>query len=223
VIKKENIKLNEFTTPITINNKQISTEAIQIQQFTRFDMNVRIANINGVPYICYNDICNAIDSVNNNMPRFTSQLDYEYNLVISNGMNPGPAYYKYLDVQTSQGVRQILFVSEGAFYRIVLRSNSDKALLFQHWVCDEVLPKLRQISSGSQEAVNDMLNLILAKQKEVLCQMNLYTDHMDCSYSDTKDMLESVHSEQLALKENLDQFKEEFRLCRHVDTEGYIN
>ena len=211
--------MSDYTTPITIDNKHVGDMAVQIQQFTRLDMNIRGAIINGSAYVCYNDICNMIDIPSNNRNKFTQQLDYEYNLVISNGMNPGPYYYRYLDVQTSQGIRPVLFISEGSFYRLITRSNSDKALLFQHWVCDEVLPKLRQISDGSQEITNRILNELIDVKK----LMNLYTNGIDSSYSDTKDMLESVYSEQLALKENLDQFKEEFRLCRHVDTEGYIN
>ena len=157
--------MENYQLPISFENHLYSgtMNSYQIQQFTDINFgNIRVIDVYGTQYLCYNDIRDSIGLPHDHSGRFIQQLDYQYKLVNEGSMNPQPYYYMYFNVPTESrmGVRNnnMLFITEGALYRLVLRANSDKAYKFQHWVCDTVLPSLRRISGGDQELINQILS-----------------------------------------------------------------
>lgn len=51
---------------------------------------------------------------------------------------------KLLRVQTSTGVRKMVFIKESALFKLLMRSNRREAVQFQGWICEEVLPTIRR-------------------------------------------------------------------------------
>lgn len=47
-------------------------------------------------------------------------------------------------IPTAGGVQDMLFVTEGDIYRLVIRSNMPEADRFERWIFDEVLPTIRK-------------------------------------------------------------------------------
>lgn len=45
---------------------------------------------------------------------------------------------------TNGGVQELMFISEGDVYRLIVRSKLPEAERFEHWVFDEVLPSIRK-------------------------------------------------------------------------------
>ena len=48
------------------------------------------------------------------------------------------------DTLTTGGMQQLSFIPEGDVYRLVVHSRLEKAVRFERWVFDEVLPTLRK-------------------------------------------------------------------------------
>lgn len=61
-----------------------------------------------------------------------------------------PEQYETRPVATlTNGVRNMLVLKEGGFYRAVLRSRKALAKPFKRWVCEQVLPTIRRTGSYS--------------------------------------------------------------------------
>ncbi|MCL2445957.1 MAG: phage antirepressor KilAC domain-containing protein [Oscillospiraceae bacterium] len=48
------------------------------------------------------------------------------------------------DLPSTSGIQSYNFIPEGDLYRLIIRSKLPAAVRFEAWVCDEVLPSLRQ-------------------------------------------------------------------------------
>ena len=93
---------------------------------------VRIAyDGNGEPLFCLADVCKALDMKRANPSRF----------------NLNPKGTHSLCTPTNGGYQNLTFISEGNLYKIIFRSTKPKALAFQNWACDEVLPSIRKTGS----------------------------------------------------------------------------
>lgn len=102
----------------------VSTDSI----FYFNDHPIRTEMIEGNPYFCGIDICNAISIKNNR--NVIARLKYGVHIV---------------DVIDNLGRKQGLsFVSEPNLYKIALQSRKAEAEPFVDWVCKEVLPTLRK-------------------------------------------------------------------------------
>lgn len=81
-------------------------------------------------------------------------------------------------VLTSGGDQNVTFIPESDVYRLVMRSNLENAQQFQDWVCEDVLPSLRQTGSYETEKrtpiestgdpILDMLKLMATQRAEFL-------------------------------------------------------
>lgn len=58
----------------------------------------------------------------------------------------------------TNGVRDLLVLREGGFYRAVLRSRKPLAKPFKLWVCEQVLPTIRRTGSysGSRDTADEV-------------------------------------------------------------------
>lgn len=61
------------------------------------------------------------------------------------------------DLLTAGGVQQAKFIDEPNLYKIVLQSRKPQAEPFVNWVCNEVLPSIRQTGCYAAPARNDTL------------------------------------------------------------------
>jgi prophage antirepressor-like protein len=48
-----------------------------------------------------------------------------------------------IEVPTNGGKQEMIFITEGDVYRLIMRSKLESAEKFERWVCDEVIPQIR--------------------------------------------------------------------------------
>jgi len=91
---------------------------------------IRIAENGGQYWFCAADICKALGYTNNRK-------------AINDHCREKGVTKRY--TLTEKGNQEMLFIDEGNLYRLILKSNMPQAKVFEDWVCDEVLPSLRQM------------------------------------------------------------------------------
>lgn len=104
--------------------------------------NVRITmGEDGKPLFCLVDVCKILDlRVDGVLPRLKE-----------NG-------YNLIGVIDSLGRNQkAYFINEKNLYRVIMRSDKDEATEFQDWVCDEVLPSIRENGIYATDNVIDKI------------------------------------------------------------------
>lgn len=89
---------------------------------------VRTTLIDGQPWFCAADICGVLGYANSRQA------------VQKNCRAEGVSVR---DTLTRGGKQSLTFISEGSLYRLILKSRKEEALRFEDWVCDEVLPAIR--------------------------------------------------------------------------------
>lgn len=84
------------------------------------------------------------------------------------------------DTPTQGGTQEVTYIPESDVYRLVMGSKLPDAEKFKDWVCEEVLPEIRQTGSYKSEGkpetamqptgdpIMDMLNAMMAQRQEVL-------------------------------------------------------
>ncbi|MCC5606992.1 hypothetical protein LC612_09385 [Nostoc sp. CHAB 5834] len=70
----------------------------------------------------------------------------------------------YRKIQTLGGIQELVVVNESGMYRLIFASKKAKALEFQEWVVDEVLPSIRKTGTY---AVSGKTSEFKAKVTEV--------------------------------------------------------
>lgn len=60
-----------------------------------------------------------------------------------------------MEVLTNGGKQEMLVIPEGDIYRLIIRSKLPSAEKFEAWVCDEVLPSIRQNGAYISDNIND--------------------------------------------------------------------
>lgn len=71
------------------------------------------------------------------------------------------------DTLTKGGKQSLSFIPEGDVYRLIARSKLPKAVEFESWVFDEVLPAIRKTGSYGAQNISPMLQyLIQMEQKQ---------------------------------------------------------
>lgn len=80
----------------------------------------------------------------------------------------------FCDTPTDSGIQQMTIINEGNLYRLVLKSKKKEAEKFESWVCDEVLPQIRQTGKyepqqpASALSKMEILEMALQSEKERL-------------------------------------------------------
>lgn len=88
-----------------------------------------VADEHGNPWFCAKDVCDVLDYTNTS----NTIADHCKEGGISKRYTPSPS-----------GEQEMLFLSEGNLYRLIIKSNKPQAERFEAWVCDEVLPSIRK-------------------------------------------------------------------------------
>ncbi|MED4400215.1 phage antirepressor [Metabacillus fastidiosus] len=72
-----------------------------------------------------------------------------------------------IEVPTNGEVQQMLFISEGDLYRLILNSKLPTAEKFEHWVFDEVLPSIRKHGLYAKEELLNNPDLFISALQEL--------------------------------------------------------
>ena len=107
--------------------------------FNFHDSNIRIIkNDNGDYLFCLADICATLNLQN---PTHTAnQIKDEFKLPTLN----------VASFDTGYGVKDCTMITEPQLYFVMMRSNSKIAREFRQWICNEVLPSIRQTGTYAE-------------------------------------------------------------------------
>ena len=106
---------------------------------------------NGDPLFCLADVCKALGLSN---PRKVKTQLSSKGVTIS-------------DTPTNGGVQQLNFITEANLYRCIFQSRKEEAEQFQDWVCEEVLPAIRQTGGYLATQKEDTPEMIMARALQV--------------------------------------------------------
>ncbi|MEG4406413.1 BRO family protein [Microcoleus sp. MON2_D5] len=98
-----------------------------LQMFSFNSQLVEIHNSEDQIWFCAADVCKAI-GYKNPAKAISDNVSLKHNRRLDLGL-PG---------------RQPIFISEAGVYELILRSNLPAAVPFRDWVCEQVLPSIRQ-------------------------------------------------------------------------------
>lgn len=81
------------------------------------------------------------------------------------------------NIPTNSGNQDILFITEGDIYRLIMKSKLPKAEEFERWVMEEVLPSIRKNGGyiAGQETLSDEWNGVNGRPYDLCpkCNTNL--------------------------------------------------
>lgn len=72
-----------------------------------------------------------------------------------------------MEVPTNGGMQQMLFISEGDLYRLIVNSKLPTAEKFEQWVFDEVLPSIRKHGLYAKEELLNNPDLFISALQEL--------------------------------------------------------
>jgi len=114
--------------------------AQQESLFSYHSQKIRTVIINGTPWFCAKDVCDALGY---KIPR-KAVKDH---IVDKDDL-------KRIPLKTNGGPQQVLFTNESGLYCLIFSSKLSNAIAFKKWVTSEVLPTIRK---EGQYSVNNSL------------------------------------------------------------------
>lgn len=118
-----------------------------VQRFAREGWELRTVEHDGTVLFCAKDVATA--------------LGYSNPLKAVRDHTRGERFVHPL--QTPGGLQEVQFISEGDVYRLIASSKLPKAVEFEHWVFDEVLPQIRRTGGYVRVTETDDEKTVLAK------------------------------------------------------------
>lgn len=113
-------------------------------QFT--DLDVRTAtDDNNEVWFCAKDVCFILD---------VTWSGSEVTL-----QNMPENWFMVLKLKTIKGEMDTVFINEAGLYHLIFRSNKPKAKEFANWICETVLPEIRQSGCFGTLKVSDQINI----------------------------------------------------------------
>lgn len=103
------------------------TDALKVFDSPQFGQ-LRTAGTPHNPLFCLADVCRVL-GLNNSRE-------------VKRRLNEGGVIQ--IDTPTKSGIQPLTFINEPNLYRTIFRSDKPEAVLFQDWVCEEVLPSIRK-------------------------------------------------------------------------------
>ena len=146
----------------------------EIVEFNFNAIKLRGTLIDGEPYFCGIDVCNAIGIINNR--NVISRL--------KDGV-------RTMDTIDRLGrTQKVTFISEPNLYKVALQSRKPEAEPFVNWVCKEVLPTIRRTGCyrAEREALTDEFKQVI---KEI-CGESLRNAWLDILNSRDKERQQAV-------------------------------
>lgn len=111
---------------------------------------IRTLEINDKPYFCGSDVAKA--------------LGYA---IPSKAVNTHCKGVSKMEVPTNGGMQQMLFISEGDLYRLIVNSKLPTAEKFEQWVFDEVLPSVRRHGLYAKEELLNNPDLFISALQQL--------------------------------------------------------
>ena len=124
------------------------SKGIQVWTFDKLaeDHELRTCTHDRKPWFCLSDVCKVLGI--KNAPQATESLSTK-GVCLTYTLTKG-------------GNQQITFINEGNLYRLILRSRKKDAVVFSDWICDEVIPAIREtggyLTADAQLAIQTMVN-----------------------------------------------------------------
>jgi prophage antirepressor-like protein len=248
-------KANAPYCPIVSMENEFFGTVKSIESFTNIELgSIRTVNIEGNPYFFMKDVC-AILELNSTSAIADSRkildkmmypsMDDIHSWVPRNYI----PYYLMIDQPVQTGVKadgtpafrngKAMVISEPALYYFIMRSNKPKAIQFQNWVYNELLPDMRRAPEMAKE-VFDILedirkttvpfqnyNASVEENKQLTAQLN---DVLGCNRSMVDGVnafafqqnadLHAVVDSNIALLQKMSNIDERFKTMYDI---GYMN
>lgn len=135
----------------TLSDGGTSQKEVRVFENARFGQIRTAQGASGEPLFCLADVCKALGLSN---PRKVKTQLSQKGVTIS-------------DTPTKGGMQQLNFITEANLYRCIFQSRKEEAELFQDWVCEEVLPAIRQSGGYVATKVEDTPEMIMARALQV--------------------------------------------------------
>lgn len=130
-----------------------STAVSNVIPFAFEANSVRVQDVDGAPWFCATDVCSILGY--RNAPDAIAKHCREAGIAKR-------------DIRSSGQQRILAFIDEGNLYRLIIKSRKVEALRFETWVCDEVLPSIRQHGHyvDSHSAMGDLVGAVIGTSGE---------------------------------------------------------
>ncbi len=141
---------------------------INVEVFNFENQSVRTEMINNEVFFCASDVCKILQYANNR------------EAIHDNCKIEGVATS---DILTKGGKQKAVFINEQNLYRLIMRSKMPKAINFQDWIFNEVLPRIRKTGSYNMPKINSTFLLQIAEEmqkKENLIAEQQHTIELQC-------------------------------------------
>lgn len=91
------------------------------------------------------------------------------------------------NIPTSSGNQDVLFITEGDIYRLIMKSKLPSAEKFERWVMDEVLPTIRKTGSYQKQlSPQEMMRIQLGMLDDVSDRVSKLENTMNIDYGQQK-------------------------------------
>lgn len=128
---------------------------VRVFENARFGQIRTAQGASGEPLFCLADVCKVLGLQTNKVKQ----------RINSRGWNtiPAPTYNQY----GALVMQEMSFIDEPNLYRCIFQSRKKEAEQFQDWVCEEVLPAIRQSGGYLATQATDTPELIMARALQV--------------------------------------------------------
>ena len=139
----------------TPSNGGTSQKEVRVFENARFGQIRTAQGASGEPLFCLADVCKVLVLQTNKVKQ----------RINSRGWNtiPTPTYNQHGTLV----MQEMNFIDEPNLYRCIFQSRKEEAELFQDWVCEEVLPAIRQSGGYVATQAEDTPELIMARALQV--------------------------------------------------------
>lgn len=91
------------------------------------------------------------------------------------------------NIPTNSGKQDVLFITEGDIYRLIMKSKLPSAEKFERWVMDEVLPSIRKTGSYQKKlSPQEMMRIQLGMLDDVSDRVSKLENTMNIDYGQQK-------------------------------------
>lgn len=134
-----------------MNQEMLPQQMMNAFEFSGCEVRV-FMDVNGKPWFAAKDVCTS--------------LEIQWQGAGKTLANMPPQWVMVGNLPTTQGERDSYLLAEPAIYRLAFRSNKPEAERFTNWVCEEVLPSIRQ--TGFYGRVEPRTRVVISKQVSAL-------------------------------------------------------
>lgn len=134
---------------------------VRVFENARFGQIRTAQGASGEPLFCLADVCKALE-FNGGARNVKSRLKARGVVSINT-----PTYNQHGAVV----MQEMNFINEANLYRCIFQSRKEEAEQFQDWVCEEVLPAIRQSGGYVATQVEDTPEMIMARALQVAQSM----------------------------------------------------